>query len=190
MRSAALHPVVDRPPDERATTGAEDGPEGLVAAGRDHVAEHATGHGADDETRGPVVAPAVIAIVVAAVDAVVAAVPIRLLPATAAIVPGGVVAAPNVDAAVIVVPPVIGYRPIVMAAIVVVAPILMAVALVMLLRQRGRWLQAQGARHQRCHNSQIVLTAPILRAVGIDLPRVVHSPYRHPTPERHDGFGD
>lgn len=113
--------AVDAAPDERPGAGPEERAQGLGISRRDHVAEDATRNAADDQARGSVAAPAIVAIVGAAIDAVVPAEPPRLVFAVVVpIVPRGVVAPLTwLEVLVIVLAPLALHRPIVIPSILV-----------------------------------------------------------------------
>src|SRR5262245_18334940 len=72
-RVLAAHHVaaLDLAADQCAGAGADDGVGGLRSARRKDLAAHAVGDAAHDQARRAVVAPAVVAVVVAAIDTVV-----------------------------------------------------------------------------------------------------------------------
>lgn len=163
--------VVDGSAEQRPGAGAENRAERLRSAGRDDVAQHAAGHTADDQPRGPIVAPAIVPVVRASVDPIVPAQATRTIPAIVADVVARripvasaciVAILPPIPSVLAAIPPIFPAVPAILPAIApvfaaippVLAPVsavFVAVPPILVLRRCGHRLKTHERTEQQCH---------------------------------------
>src|SRR5262249_34467698 len=132
---------IDAPPDRRATRGAENGPQRLRIARREHVAERTARDAAHDQACRAVTAAAIIPVVRAAINPIAPTEPaFTVVPIIPPVVPRGVVVTlSRFRMVVVVAPPFTAMVSIVSIVIAIpsIALIFLTIAILRVLREDG-----------------------------------------------------